>query len=113
MPARVKIVYNKDRLGELAEEPEFRAFLMGIGKQVAGEAQATASDAEKGPGGTLDGYAAAGFSVVWENRGRRPRVIIKSNASPQTALRVLFYTQKKSGVAHLRRALYKFTRRGA
>lgn len=86
---------------------------MQIGSQVAAEAQATAQDAQKGPGGTISGYAEAGFDVVWEPRGgKRPRVVIKSNASPETALRVLFYTQKKWGVAHLRRALYKYTTRG-
>jgi hypothetical protein len=111
--AKVRIVYDKKSLPEIAEEPKLKAFLMSIGKQVAAEAQSTASRAEKGPGGRISGYADAGFSVVWENRGRRPRVLIKSNASPQTALRVLFYTQKAWGTAHLRRALYKFTRRGA
>ena len=86
--------------------------MMNLGEQVAAEAEATASAAEKGPGGRIDGYAAAGFSVKWDEGKRRPRVIIASNADPETALRAYFYTQKVWGVAHIRQALYKFTTKG-
>jgi hypothetical protein len=75
-------------------------------------AEATASDAEKGPEGRLNTYASSGFSIRWIMRGRRPRVDIVSNADSKTATAVHFYTQKRDGVAHLRAALYKITSRG-
>lgn len=110
--ANVRVTYDKKVLGELASEPEIKQLMLSVGAQVAAEATATAQEAQKGPGGTISGYAEAGFDVIWEPRGKRPRVVIRSNADPETALRVLFHTQKVWGVAHLRRALYKFTTRG-
>jgi len=89
-----------------------KTMLMSTASQVAAEAQATADYAQLGPGGELTGYAEAGFDVVYEPRGTKPRVVIRSNADPETALRVHFYTQKRDGVGHLRAALYKFTTRG-
>ena len=86
---------------------------MDIANSVQGEAQATASSAEEGPGGTITGYASAGFSVVYEARGKRPRVLIKSNADSATITAAHFHTQKRDGIAHLRAALYKFTKRGS
>lgn len=90
-----------------------KAIFTDLGEQVAAEAQATADSAQRGSGGTITGYAEAGFSVEWERRSGRPRVNVVSNADPETFLRAYFYTQKRDGVAHLRRALYKFTKRGA
>lgn len=110
--ARVKIVIDPDEVARVASEPEFKALLMAQAQKVANEAQATAQQAQGGPGGKLQGYAEAGFSVVWESRSRRPRVLIKSNASPEMALRVHLRTQKQWGIAHLRQALYKITNRG-
>lgn len=113
MARNVKVVIDEQGVKEfLQKNKEVRDLLVGVGQDVAAEAQATASDAEKGPGGRLDGYADAGFSVEWENRAGRPRVNVVSNADPQTTLGVYFSTQKRWGVSHLRRALYKFTTRG-
>lgn len=113
MARNVKVVIDEQGVQEfLRMNKEVRDLLVGVGQDVAAEAQATASDAEKGPGGRLDGYADAGFSVKWEQRQGRPRVNVVSNADPQTALGVYFSTQKRWGIAHLRRALYKFTTRG-
>lgn len=113
MARNVKVVIDEQGVKEfLAENKDIRDLLIGVGRDVAAEAQATASDAEKGPGGRLTGYSDAGFSVEWQSRAGRPRVNVISNADPQTALGVLFSTQKRWGVSHLRRALYKFTTRG-
>lgn len=89
-----------------------RDMMSRLANDVKAEADATASAAEKGEGGTITGYAAAGFTVKWETRSKRPRIIIKSNADSNTVNRVYWYTQKRDGVAHLRKALYKFTTRG-
>ena len=87
--------------------------LLEMGNQVKNEAEATAQDAQRGPGGTISGYAEAGFEVIYEERGERPRVKVVSRADGKTALAVLFYTLKRDGVDHLRRSLYKFTKRGS
>lgn len=114
MAKGVRIVYDEQALADLVAKNKYiRDELVGTAQKVAAEAQATASDAEGGSGGRIDGYAAAGFSVEYESRGgKRPRVNIRSNADGETALKAHFHTQKKYGVAHLRAALYKFTYRG-
>lgn len=97
----------------LDSNKDVRDLLMGVAKNVAAEAQSTADGAQEGPEGDITDYASAGFSVEWDSRGgKRPRVNIRSNASPQVALAVHFHTQKRDGVGHLRKALYKFTTRG-
>lgn len=93
----------------LRSSPEIRSLLAGEASKVKAAADATAQEAQNGPGGTLSGYAEAGFSVVWEMRGRRPRILITSNADPEMALRVHFYTQKRDGISHLRAALRSIT----
>lgn len=96
----------------LKDNKDVRDLLARTAGEVQSEAQMTADAAQKGEGGRLDGYAQAGFSVVWELRGRRPRIIIKSNADAKTSMIAHFYTQKRDGVGHLRAALYKITNRG-
>lgn len=93
----------------LASSPELRTFVMTEAEQVRAVAAATAQDAQNGPGGTIDGYAEAGFTAEWDARTKRPRAIIKSNADGQTALAAHFNSQRKTGVAHLRAALYSIT----
>lgn len=110
---KVKIVWDEQGFEDLLNSPEIKAALMAEAQNVRGTAQATAQDAQGGPGGDLAGYAEAGFSVEYIKRGRRPEVRIVSNADPQMALRVYFASQKKWGVSHLRRALYKNSTRGA
>ena len=108
-----KIVFEKNAIDQIAQESGIKKMMMNLGEQVIGEAEATASDAQNGAGGTLYGYAEAGFDLQWDSRGgKRPQVVVKSNADPEMALRVGFHSQKKWGVSHLRRALYKFTKRG-
>lgn len=108
--ASVKVVTDADALRALlVENAELRALFMSTANDVKAFAEATAQDAQNGPGGTLYGYAEAGFSVKWEARGRRPRLLITSNADPEMALRVHFYTQKRDGVSHLRAALRSIT----
>lgn len=85
-----------------------RDMLAKTAANVAAEAAATASAAENGAGGRIDGYASAGFKVTWLTRSKRPQIRIESNASGETATAVHFYTQKRDGVGHLRAALYKF-----
>lgn len=112
MAKSVKVQYDaEDMRAFLKANKPIRDLLMSQGQAVATEAQDTASAAEGGPGGRIDGYAAAGFSVSWHQQGR-PQVRIASNADPSVITAVHFHTQKKNGVAHLRAALYKFTQRG-
>ncbi len=108
--AKVRIEYNEMAVGELLNSPAMLELLTSVGEDVRAEAQATADDAQNGSGGTIDGYAQAGFSVELVGRGKRPRVDIRSNASPEVALAAHFNSQRKNGVGHLRAALYKFTR---
>lgn len=104
--SNVKVVVdNKDLVAFLQENKEIRDLLINTAQAVQAQAESTADNAQKGPGGTLSGYAEAGFSVTWESRGKRPRVLISSNADPEMALRVHFYTQKRDGISHLRKAL--------
>lgn len=112
--ASVRVKIHEEGLAALLEEnPAIRAKLLGVANGVAAEAQATADSAQKGSGGRIDGYAEAGFAVQWEARGgKRPRVNVVSKADSKTAMAAHFHTQKRDGIAHLRAALYKFTRRG-
>ena len=87
--------------------------LFGVGQQVASQAEATAQDAQRGPGGTISGYAEAGFFVGIMESGDRPICIVSSKADSDTAWAAHFFTTKRNGVGHLRAALYKFTTRGA
>lgn len=109
----VKVIVDEQGLREfLQANKDVRDLLVSVGQDVAGEAQATASEAEKGAGGRVTDYASSGFNVRWDNRSKRPQVIVESNADVDTFNAVYFYTQKLWGVTHLRRALYKFTTRG-
>lgn len=108
--ANAKIVLNKAGFTKLFQDnPKLKALFLEEAEKVKTAAEATANEAQNGPGGTLYGYAEAGFDVVWELRGDRPRVVIKSNADPEMALRVHFYTQKRDGISHLRAALASIT----
>lgn len=112
--AKTKVVVHEDGLRELLRvNKPIRDQMFQVANAVARVAQSTADSAQKGAGGRIAGYAEAGFSVTWEDNGKkRPHVNVTSNADPLTALKVLFYTQKRDGVAHLRAALYSQTRRG-
>ncbi len=112
--AKVKVVIHEDGIAQfLRENKPVRDLMMHTAAQVAGEAESTAQSAQNGPGGTIYGYAEAGFSVEWEQRGgKRPRVNVISNSDPYMALAAYFHTLKRDGVDHLRAALYKFTSRG-
>lgn len=112
--ARVKVTVHEEGISEFLEtNPAIKAQMLGVASSVAAEAQATADKAQEGSGGRISGYAEAGFSVQWESRGgKRPRVNVISNADTKTFLAAHFHTMKRDGVAHLRAALYRFTRRG-
>lgn len=111
--AKVKVTVDNEALAVfLRENKPVRDLLAKQAAQVKANAEATASDAENGAGGTIDGYASAGFKIRWVMRGRRPRIDIVSNADSKTATAVHFHTQKRDGVAHLRAALYGITSRG-
>lgn len=109
-----RIQSNPKGFAQLLQSAEMRTGLIRQGEKVAEQAQATADAAQNGAGGKISGYAEAGFSVVFEARGKRPRVIVKSNnTNPETLERVYWFTQKRDGVTHLRAALYKiFPKRG-
>ncbi len=97
----------------LAENKGLRDALASVANDVANVASATASAAENGPGGRINGYAAAGFSVKFTNGGPgRPGFEVHSNAAPAITTAVHFYTRKTDGVEHLRAALYSQTSRG-
>lgn len=109
---KVRVEYNPaDVEAWLNENPDVRNLIMGVAQGVAGEAQATASDAEGGSGGRITGYAAAGFRTEWVTSGR-PQARVYSNADPKTITAAHFHTQLVNGVAHMRAALYRFTGRG-
>jgi hypothetical protein len=110
----VNIVVDEQAISEfLQRNKSIRDLLFSAANNVKTEMEATASDAEGGPGGDLDGYAAAGFEARWDARGgRRPRINIVSLADPYMAIRVNLSTQVRYGIMHLRAALYKFTNRG-
>lgn len=110
----VKVVIHEDGIADfLNDNKGVRDMLVAEARKVAAEAQNTADSAQEGTGGRITGYAEAGFSVQWDRRpNKRPRVNIVSNADPKTSLAAHFHTMKRDGVAHLRAALYKFTRRG-
>lgn len=110
----VRIIVDEAAVAEfVAQNKYIRDEIVGVAQKVASEAAGTASAAENGAGGRIDGYAAAGFSVQYESRGnKRPRVNIVSNADPKISMAAHFHTQKRDGVGHLRAALYKFTTRG-
>ena len=112
--ASVRVQIHEEGIAAFLEQNKgVRDQLVSVAQGVAAEAQATADSAQGGSGGRISGYSEAGFSVVWDARGgKRPRVNVVSNADPLTALKAHFHTQKRDGVAHLRAALYKFTRRG-
>lgn len=102
------IVHEEGIAAFLQMNKPVRDMLVHTAQAVADEAQRTASSAEEGPGGRIDGYSAAGFSVQWEARGgKRPRVNISSNAEKETFLAAHFHSQLRDGVGHLRAALYK------
>ena len=108
---QVKIKADKAEYRNLLQNKKLINHMVDIGKEVKDEAEKTASAAENGPGGTLDGYAAAGFDVIVEKgRNKRPKILVASYADEDLALRVLFYTQKRDGRAHLRAALRKVTK---
>ena len=110
--SRVKI--DEAGLAEFyAKNKGVRDSIVGVAQAVASQAASTADAAQRGSGGSITGYAEAGFSVVYQSRGsKRPRVNIVSNADGATAMAAHFYTQKRDGVGHLRAALYRFTHRG-
>lgn len=114
MVSASKVVVDEAGLAAFySQNKGLRDGLVGVAQAVAQQAQATADAAQKGAGGRLDGYAQAGFSVVYQSRGsKRPRVNIVSNADGKTAMAAHFYTQKRDGVGHLRAALYRLTHRG-
>lgn len=109
---KVKIVWDEDALKKIAQLPEIKDVLLEEAAKVKAEAENTAQDAQGGPDGELHGYAEAGFKIEYETRSNVPRVNIVSQADPEMALKVYFASQKKWGITHLRRALYKFTTRG-
>lgn len=110
--AKVKIEIHDNAFRDLLKSNEIYKAIEPVAEKVLNEAIATASDAEKGPGGRIDGYASAGFTLKKHTGGTRVEARVESNADSETFLRAFFYTVKRDGVPHLRRALYKFTRRG-
>jgi hypothetical protein len=79
-----------------------------VANDVANKARSTASDAENGSGGTISGYASAGFSVEVKKGTKRNEYRVVSNADPKISLAAHFNSQRKNGVGHLRAALYAF-----
>jgi len=82
---------------------------MNEARKVKSEMEATASAAERGEGGTLTGYASAGFDIDLYKGPKRLTVIIYSKASAALAMAVHFSSQRRTGTGHIRAALYKFT----
>jgi hypothetical protein len=105
--AKVRVEVDEGALREfLIKNPDVRGLMTDVAQSVKAAAEATAQDAQGGPGGQLNGYAEAGFDIQWDARSRRPRINIVSLADPMMALRVHFYTQKRDGISHMRKALH-------
>jgi hypothetical protein len=96
---------NRNWQQEVLNDPAVKNQILAVADAVKNAAAMTASSAEKGPGGTIDGYAAAGFRVEWDNK-RKPQAKVYSNANIALFMKAYWYTQKRDGVAHLRAALY-------
>lgn len=110
MAKNIRVEFDKNALGKwLQDNNDVKELTLKIAEQVRSEAQKTASDAENGPGGKIDGYSAAGFKVEYDKRNKRPVAKIISNAPGSTALKAHFNSQRKNGIGHLRAALYAFT----
>ena len=92
----------------LTDSPDIDKGLKEQAEQIANKARATASDAENGPGGTISGYASAGFRVESEKNSKRKIYKVVSNADPKVSLAAHFNSQRKNGIGHLRAALYAF-----
>jgi hypothetical protein len=104
----VNVVFDEQGLADFVRKNKgLRDDLMKTANKVKATAEATASSAEEGPGGRIDGYASAGFEVVWEQRSKRPRVLVRSKAPIKTALAAHFHTMLRDGVPHLNAALYE------
>ncbi len=86
--AKVKVVIHEDGVAQfLSVNKPVRDLMVSTAQKVASEAQGTAQSAQNGPGGTIYGYAEAGFEVQWEARGgKRPRVNIIAKADPKMSL---------------------------
>lgn len=108
--AKVRIERHDDAFRAFLKSDDIYNILDIIADGVLAEAEATASDAEKGAGGNIDGYASAGFTKMKYKGGTRAEAIIVSKASEAIALAAHFYTQRRDGVGHLRAALYRFTK---
>lgn len=97
---------HKEQIGELLMANSAIADdLMKIGNEVAANMEATARDAENGPGGTVDGYAAAGFGVYLMNHPNRLQVIVASHADEETSRGAHFNSARKNGIPHMAKAL--------
>lgn len=95
------VKFDRRAIGDLMRyNPGVKSALMSAAKQieVAAKASASAAEATTSQG---EGYASAGFSTRWEQRSRRPRVVVTSNAPGEIAMAVHFASQRAKGVAHL------------
>jgi hypothetical protein len=111
--AKIKIEMHNDVVQAFLKSDKMYNHLKDIADKVQKEAAATASNAEDGAGGKIDGYAAAGFEVFRHLGGTRVEAWIVSKADPYISWKAYWHTQKRDGVAHMRKALYKFTKRGS
>lgn len=108
---KTRIEFDDGGMQAVLREPGVKTLLMGVAEDVKASAESTATAAEY-KSDRLAGYASAGFRIEYEERSRRPRALVGSNADEQLYLRVYFATIKNWGVAHLRQALYRNTTRG-
>ena len=96
--------FNRQAIGDLMRyDSGVKSAIMAVANKIAQTARSSASAAEATTS-RGEGYASAGFSTAWEQRSRRPRAIVKSNAPGDIAMEVNFETQKKNGISHLRAA---------
>lgn len=112
--ANVKVVVHEKGISDFLQMNKgVRDQMVSVANMVKSEAEATASDAEEGPGGRISGYADAGFEVQWESRGgKRPRVLIVVKADKKTFLAAHFHYLLKTGYGHMAAAIYSVSRSG-
>lgn len=109
--AKVKIESHDDEYRKLLVSKEVINIMVENATNVLKEMEATAQDAQNGPGGTIAGYAESGFEVViTPGKTKRPEVRVISRAPIETWRAAYFYTIKRDGIDHMRKALRKFIR---
>jgi hypothetical protein len=100
-----KVELDRKGLKDFFMGEEVKSVLMQNGEKVKKAAASTAGSVVA-ISSRLIGYASGGFTVEYQRRSSRPRVIIYPEGDSDLTWRAHFASQKVKGVAHMRAALY-------